>query len=111
MRKSSKNSFSLPSRTGVPPVFAARTVFYVYIIRSQRLQRYYVGSTEVVEKRLQEHNAGKSESTRAGTPWELIYTECFTTRSEAMLRERKIKARGIRRYLSDLGAARHASSG
>jgi len=77
----------------------------VYIIRSQRSQRYYVGSTEVVEKRLQEHNAGKSTSTRAGIPWELIHTECFTTRSEAMFHERKIKARGIRRYLSDIGHA------
>jgi putative endonuclease len=80
----------------------------VYIIRSKCLQRYYVGSTEIVEKRLQEHNAGKSTSTRAGIPWELIHTESFTTRSEAMLHERKIKARGIRRYLSDI---EHASLG
>ncbi|MCI0607558.1 MAG: GIY-YIG nuclease family protein [Anaerolineae bacterium] len=61
-----------------------------------------MGSTEIVEKRLQEHNAGKSASTRAGTPWELIHTESFTTRSEAMILERKTKARGIGRYLSDL---------
>jgi putative endonuclease len=61
-----------------------------------------VGSTELVEKRLQEHNAGKSKSTRAGIPWKLIHTECFATRSEAVLRERKIKARGIRRYLSGI---------
>ena len=61
-----------------------------------------MGSTENVEKRLQEHNAGKSKSTRAGVSWDLIHTERFTTRSEAMLRERKIKARGIKRYLSDI---------
>ena len=75
---------------------------YIYIIRSQHLQRFYVGSTEDIEKRLQQHNAGKSASTRAGRPWELIRTENFTTRSEAMFHERKIKARGIGRYLSDL---------
>jgi putative endonuclease len=86
------------------PEFKSRRpdLFYVYIIRSQRTQRYYVGSTEVVEQRLQEHNKGKSASTRAGTPWELIRTENFSTRSEAILQERKIKARGIGRYLSDL---------
>ena len=86
------------------PGFESRRpdLFYVYIIRSQRLQRYYVGSTEVVEKRLQEHNTGKSASTRAGTPWELIYTECFTTRSEAIYQEQKIKVRGIGRYLSSI---------
>ncbi|HVF24780.1 MAG TPA: GIY-YIG nuclease family protein [Anaerolineales bacterium] len=79
----------------------APTLFYIYIIRSKRWQRYYVGSTEVVEKRLQEHNAGKSLSTRKGIPWELIHTEVFTTRSEAIIHERKIKARGIERYLLD----------
>jgi len=61
-----------------------------------------VGSTEVVEKRLEEHNRGKSKSTRAGMPWELIHTESFSIRSEALLKERKIKARGIGRYFSDL---------
>jgi putative endonuclease len=78
------------------------TVFYIYIIRSQRSQRYYVGSTEDVEKRLKEHNAGKSTSTRGGRPWELIHTETFATRSDAMRQEQKIKARGIGRYLADL---------
>ena len=76
-------------------------MFYIYILRSKLTQRYYVGSTEVVEKRLKEHNTGKSKSTRAGIPWELIHTESFATRSEAMLQEQKIKARGIGRYLSD----------
>jgi putative endonuclease len=77
-------------------------LYYIYILHSQSLQRYYVGSTENIEKRLQEHNRGKSTSTRAGAPWELIHTENFSTRSEALLKERKIKARGIGRYLSDL---------
>jgi putative endonuclease len=77
-------------------------MFYIYIIHSSHRQRYYVGSTEDVEKRLQQHNAGKSASTRAGIPWELIRTESFATRSEAVLRERQIKARGIGRYLADL---------
>jgi putative endonuclease len=78
-------------------------LFYIYIIRSQHWQRYYVGSSESVEKRFQEHNSGKSGSTRAGIPWELIHIEAFATRSEALLRERKIKARGIGRYLVDIG--------
>jgi putative endonuclease len=77
-------------------------MFYVYIIHSRSLQRYYAGSTEIVEKRSKEHNAGKSKSTQTGVPWELIHTECFTTRAKAIQRERKIKARGIERYLSDL---------
>ena len=108
-KTASFTSFSLVSRgdvlweqevPGSNP--GAPTLFCVYIIYSQRLQRYYVGSAEVVERRLQEHNRGKSVSTRAGIPWELIRTESFPTRSKALFHERKIKARGIGRYLSDL---------
>ena len=80
-------------------------LYYIYIIRSELLQRYYVGSTEDVERRLHEHNIGKSTSTRAGIPWELIHIESFATRSDAMLRERKIKARGIGRFLADVQPA------
>jgi putative endonuclease len=76
-------------------------MFYIYILRSRSSQRYYVGSTQAVEKRLQEHNSGKSKSTRTGAPWGLVRTESFATRSEAVLHERKIKARGIGRYLTD----------
>jgi putative endonuclease len=77
-------------------------LYYIYILYSEQLQRYYVGSTEDVARRLQEHNAGKSKSTRAGSPWKLIHTESFATRSDAMERERKVKARGIGRYLVDI---------
>jgi len=77
-------------------------LYYIYIIRSEDKQRYYVGSTENVENRLLQHNAGKSTSTRAGIPWVLIHTKTFASRSEAVQREKKIKARGIGRYLSDL---------
>lgn len=79
-------------------------MFYIYILRSKTTQRYYVGSTEDVHKRLDQHNAGRSTSTstRSGMPWELIHTEHFVSRSEAMLQERRIKARGVARYLSDI---------
>ena len=77
-------------------------LYYVYIIYSQSLERYYVGSTEDVERRLQQHNAGRSKSTRAGVPWKLVHTESFATRSDAIVRERKIKGRGIARYLADI---------
>jgi putative endonuclease len=77
-------------------------MFFIYILRSNQTQRYYVGSTEDVDTRLIQHNSGKSKSTRTGVPWELIHTEYFETRAEAMLHERKIKARGIARYLTDI---------
>jgi putative endonuclease len=49
-----------------------------------------------------EHNAGESKSTRSGIPWQLIHVEGFLTRAEAVSKEKKIKVRGIARYLEDI---------
>ncbi|MFZ1977727.1 MAG: GIY-YIG nuclease family protein [Bacteroidota bacterium] len=74
-------------------------MFYVYVLWSEALHRYYVGSTADVSNRLREHNSGESASTRNGIPWIVIYHEEFRTRSDAMKKEKQIKARGIKRYL------------
>ncbi|MGE5073781.1 MAG: GIY-YIG nuclease family protein [Anaerolineae bacterium] len=78
-------------------------MFHVYILRSARTQRYYVGSTQDIANRVREHNAGEQLSTRAGIPWELVYHAAFETRAQSVRCERKIKARGIGRYLSGIG--------
>ncbi len=61
-----------------------------------------MGSTHDLPKRLREDNNGESASTRFGVPWELVHCEEFPTRSDAVRRERIIKARGIERYLTDI---------
>ena len=66
--------------------------FYVYILRSTRTQRFYIGHTEELQKRIAEHNQGRVPSTKNRGPWELIYTEQFPSRSAASRREREIKA-------------------
>ena len=68
--------------------------------------RYYVGSTQDVENRVVEHNAGESKSTRGGIPWKLVRTEAFATRSEAVRQEKNIKSRGIERYLKGIEEAK-----
>jgi len=78
---------------------------HVYILQSKTTHRYYVGSTKDVEKRLKEHNAGRSSSTRSGVPWELAWVETYNTRGEAMLREKQIKSRGAARYLKSVTVA------
>ena len=77
-------------------------MFYVYILRSLKSKKYYVGSTQDVANRLREHNAGETRSIKHGIPWVLIHQESFTTRAEARKQEDKIKARGIARYLQAL---------
>jgi putative endonuclease len=46
---------------------------YLYILYSQKLNRYYIGSTSDFERRLSEHNRGQTTSTRSGMPWELKF--------------------------------------
>ena len=74
---------------------------YVYILYSEARSGYYVGQTTDIEKRLKRHNSGKVISTRGGLPWKLVLQLEVSTRSEAMLLERKIKKRGAKRFIND----------
>jgi putative endonuclease len=67
-------------------------MYFVYILKSQTYQRYYIGSTENKEKRLSNHNAGKVKSTKSYKPWEIIRIEKYDTKTEALKRERQIKS-------------------
>ncbi len=78
-------------------------MYIVYILFSKSSLKYYTGQTDNLENRLQRHNSGLSLSTKSGKPWELIYQIQFSTRSGAILLEKKIKKRGAKRYLEDVG--------
>lgn len=54
----------------------------------------YIGTTDNIERRLKQHNAGRSKSTKFRTPFILIYKETFKTRGEAMKREWYFKNTG-----------------
>jgi putative endonuclease len=62
--------------------------YLVYVLRSAKTGRRYVGSCQELTLRLRQHNAGESKSTKHGIPWRLIHWELFSTRSEAMRREK-----------------------
>ena len=48
------------------------TMKYVYILQSEtNPDRFYTGSTNNLEKRLEEHNSGKSAHTNKFKPWRL----------------------------------------
>jgi putative endonuclease len=76
---------------------------FVYILYSDSLSRYYAGITDNLDDRLRRHNSGYSKATKAGVPWVLVRVIPMETRGEAMRLERKIKSRGIRRYLDEHG--------
>jgi predicted GIY-YIG superfamily endonuclease len=66
-------------------------VFYVYVLRNDN-GRFYVGQTEDLERRLGEHDAGLTFSTRNKGPWRLVHYEEVSSRAEAMARERQLKS-------------------
>ena len=73
----------------------------VYILYSKSTSRYYCGETANMVDRLDRHNHGRSKSTAYGVPWEVITTISCENRAEARKLEKKIKARGISRWLND----------
>ena len=67
-------------------------MWYVYVLRSARNGRLYTGSTNDLERRLQEHQRGKNRYARYAGPFELVYKEEYGTRLEARQRELFLKS-------------------
>ena len=77
-------------------------MYFTYVLFSNTLNKRYIGSTANIEKRLREHNAGKSQFTRGGIPWSLIYKESFVTLSAARRRESYLKSGQGRKLLDEI---------
>ena len=73
-----------------------------YILYSLKLNKYYVGSTTDIERRLEEHNRGKEKFTKTGLPWRLVYKEEFGELRQARQREYYIKKMKSRKFIEDL---------
>jgi putative endonuclease len=65
---------------------------YVYILKSLKDNKYYIGETANVEARSLFHNTGKQRSTKNRIPFVIVLVEVFETRGDAMKREKEIKS-------------------
>lgn len=74
-------------------------MYFIYVIESQLNKKRYVGFTNDLKIRLNEHNLGKTKSTKAYKPWEIIYYEEVLTRVEARKREKYLKSAAGRRKI------------
>ncbi|MBI2886024.1 MAG: GIY-YIG nuclease family protein [Chloroflexi bacterium] len=97
-----------------------RSTFYVYILHCSD-GSYYVGHTDNLEKRIAEHDAGLVPGyTQGRKPVRLVFADYFSTRIEALERERQIKGwsrskkealiQGDRARIKQLARARQQSS-
>ncbi len=66
-------------------------MYYTYILKSATSGKIYIGQTSDLKKRIDRHNTGGSLYTKDKGPWEVLYSFTFSTRSEAILLERKLK--------------------
>ena len=66
------------------------TKYFVYVLELCD-GRKYIGQTNNLERRLEEHRSGRSRFTRKYGVRRLLYSESYTTRSEAMRREKYLK--------------------
>ena len=61
--------------------------YFVYILYSNSINKYYVGHTDDLERRLHEHNTGQTRYTSSrGNRWTLVYQEAYDSRALAMKR-------------------------
>lgn len=66
-------------------------MYFFYILQCKG-NRLYVGSCEDLETRFKKHESGMgAEFTRRFPPTNMVYTECFRTRKEAVRREMQVK--------------------
>ena len=64
---------------------------YVYLLKSLQTDKFYLGWTTDLKRRVAEHNSGKSYYTKFRGPWKLVYYEIYKNVNDAKKRERTLK--------------------
>ena len=75
---------------------------FVYILQSEENGRYYVGESSDPERRLKHHNSTSTGFTARYRPWQLVFSQEFSTKEEAVAAEQLIKgwkSRKMTRYV------------
>ena len=75
------------------------TMFYTYVLQSEKSGKFYTGYTNDLRKRFKEHNEGKSTYTKGRGPFRLIYYEACFNQTDAKARELYLKGGRGKRYL------------
>lgn len=67
------------------------TFYYVYILRSLNSDFIYIGFTENLKRRFEEHNSKLNISTKHYAPFEIIHYEAYRNQKDAKRREKYLK--------------------
>ena len=75
--------------------------FYTYVLISETDNKLYIGFTDDLQKRLEEHQKGAVASTAHRRPLNLIYYEACLSAKDAIKREKYFKTGFGRRFLKN----------
>ncbi|PJC65468.1 MAG: excinuclease ABC subunit C [Candidatus Colwellbacteria bacterium CG_4_9_14_0_2_um_filter_50_12] len=73
--------------------------YYVYVLLSKKDDELYIGYTQDLERRIEEHNTKKNFSTKSRLPLLLVYVEACLNEEDAKRRENYLKTTQGRRFL------------
>jgi putative endonuclease len=76
--------------------------YFVYILYGKILERFYIGTTNNIERRLAQHNRPHKGYTNSGQPWVLLYSEQFASKKDALKRELYIKKKKSKEFIEKL---------
>jgi putative endonuclease len=66
-------------------------MYYVYVLKSEVDKNLYIGYTDDLKRRIEEHNQGKTKSIKHRIPFGLIYYEAYKNKTDARKREIELK--------------------
>jgi putative endonuclease len=75
--------------------------YYVYILYSPSLDKFYTGMSKFSVKRKRQHVKGQSSWTSKADDWIEVWKTQVDDSASARELEKKIKKRGAKRYLQD----------
>ena len=76
-------------------------MWYVYVLQTQKSNRWYSGFTADLRKRFNQHTEGESRYTQKRGPYQLIYYEACLNEEDAKSRELYLKSGMGKRYLNN----------
>lgn len=84
----------------MPSNTASSMFFYIYVLKSDKDNKLYIGYTKNLVRRIEEHKKGLNFSTKHRLPFKLIYFEGCTNEQDAKRREHYLKTTRGRIFLS-----------
>jgi len=76
-------------------------MYFIYILKSELDNNFYVGYTHNIDKRLQDHENGNVPSTKNRRPLRLVYFEACLNQQDAIHREKYLKTSWGKRYIKN----------